>query len=276
MDPPSEALTRVGVYRCSVRASLERVWENVRDWEHLPFLHHANFAAIEAEDAGDWGWRARVALPPPGRGREFLVELRIDRDARRYVARTLEGTGAGTEIWTQLDVVGPHRTAVEVEFHVPGVEPGSADALGSVYSALYRQLWQEDEAMMMRRAELLDAAGHAALGEAPALALGPLDALRARLPLRVDFDARAFRVVEVEDELHAYAAVCPHRLGPLEAAEVVDGCVTCPWHGYRFDLRTRRSADGRGLRLAPAPHVHIDPETSEVWLSWDAPSSGRG
>ena len=27
-------------------------------------------------------------------------------------------------------------------------------------------------------------------------------------------------------------------LGPLEEAAVEDGCVRCPWHGYRFDLRT--------------------------------------
>jgi nitrite reductase/ring-hydroxylating ferredoxin subunit len=275
MDSPPRSLTRVAVYRRSVRASLERVWENVLDWEHLPWLHGSSFAAIEAEDAGSWGWRARVALPPVSSGREFLLELRIDRDARRYVARTLEGIGAGTEIWTQLDVVGPQRTAVEVEFHVPGVEPGSADALGRVYSALYRRLWDEDEAMMMRRAELLDAGPRAAPGAAPALALGALETLRARLPLRVDFDARAFWVVEVDGELHAYSPVCPHRLGPLEAAELLEGCITCPWHGYRFDVRTGRSADGRGLRLANAPRIRVDPRSSEVWLSWGMPARER-
>jgi nitrite reductase/ring-hydroxylating ferredoxin subunit len=268
MDSASGSLTRVGVYRRSVRASLERVWENVLDWEHLPWLHRSSFAAIEADDAGDWGWRARVVLPPLERHREFLIELLIERDARRYVVRTLEGTGKGTEIWTQLDVAGPQRTAIEVEFFVPGVGSGSADALGRLYAALYRTLWDEDEAMMMRRTELLSAGPHA-LRSGPPLALGPLEALRARLPTLVDVDGRRFRVVEVDGELHAYATVCPHRLGPLEAAEEDDGCITCPWHGYRFDLRTGRSADGRGLRLAPAPRVRVDPQSSEVWLAWD-------
>jgi nitrite reductase/ring-hydroxylating ferredoxin subunit len=272
MGPPSGSLTRVGLYRRSVRASLERVWENVLDWEHLPFLHRASFAAIEAQDTGDWGWRARVALPPATRGGDFLLELRIDRDARRYVARTLEGTGKGSEIWTQLDVAGPHRTTVEVEFWVPGVEPGSAEALGQLYTALYRRLWDEDESMMMRRAELLDAGPAPSPGAAPPLALGLLEELRARLPLRVDFDARAFRVVEVDGELLVHSAVCPHRLGPLEEAEPVGGCVTCPWHGHRFDLRTGRSADGRSLRLAPAPRIRVDPDDSQVWLDWRAPA----
>jgi nitrite reductase/ring-hydroxylating ferredoxin subunit len=54
------------------------------------------------------------------------------------------------------------------------------------------------------------------------------------------------------------------------AIEVEDGCVRCPWHGYRFDLRTGLSADGRGLRLAPAPEVRVDPGTGAVRLCWNA------
>ncbi len=45
-----------------------------------------------------------------------------------------------------------------------------------------------------------------------------------------------------------HATVCPHLGGPLDGP-VVDGCVTCPWHGYRFDVRTGCSADGRRLSL---------------------------
>ena len=58
--------------------------------------------------------------------------------------------------------------------------------------------------------------------------------------------------------LMAYAATCPHWLGPLDATPVVDGCVRCPWHGYRFDVRSGGSADGRGLRLATPPRVLIE------------------
>ena len=31
---------------------------------------------------------------------------------------------------------------------------------------------------------------------------------------------------------------CPHRDGPLEDGIVADACVTCPLHGWRFDLRS--------------------------------------
>jgi nitrite reductase/ring-hydroxylating ferredoxin subunit len=90
------------------------------------------------------------------------------------------------------------------------------------------------------------------------LVLGPPEDVRARAPFCVELGGRSYRIVELGGELVAHAAVCPHWLGPLRGAPVEDGCVRCPWHGYRFDLRTGRSADGRGLRLPPAPRVEID------------------
>ena len=44
---PGAQLTRVGVYERSLPVSAERVWENVRDWEHLPWLHASSFSSIE-------------------------------------------------------------------------------------------------------------------------------------------------------------------------------------------------------------------------------------
>ncbi len=36
------------------------------------------------------------------------------------------------------------------------------------------------------------------------------------------------------DRLHAVADVCPHQGGPLGEGRLVDGCITCPWHGHQF------------------------------------------
>ena len=80
------------------------MWDNVLDWEHLPWLHHTNFRAIERGASGPWGWRAWVGLHPesadpnrtPKSDREILLELVIDRAGLEYVARTLEGPGAKT------------------------------------------------------------------------------------------------------------------------------------------------------------------------------------
>ena len=53
-------LTLAAVYEREVAASLERIWENVLDWEHLPWLHRTSFQAIHEVEAGPSGWRARV------------------------------------------------------------------------------------------------------------------------------------------------------------------------------------------------------------------------
>lgn len=36
------------------------------------------------------------------------------------------------------------------------------------------------------------------------------------------------------NSLSAIANVCAHQGGPLGEGKIVDGCVTCPWHGYQY------------------------------------------
>jgi phenylpropionate dioxygenase-like ring-hydroxylating dioxygenase large terminal subunit len=40
------------------------------------------------------------------------------------------------------------------------------------------------------------------------------------------------------------AFVCAHQRGPLGEGEIIDGCITCPWHGWEY-----RPRDGQ----APPP-----------------------
>jgi nitrite reductase/ring-hydroxylating ferredoxin subunit len=272
-------LAHVATYERTLHASAERVWENVLDWEHLPWLHRGTFCSIEREDSGAWGWRARVGVQPVGEGGEILLELLVEREAGRYVARTLEGRGKGAEVWTRLHPVGEERTAIEVSFHVPGVPTDLLDAVGQGYVALYRRLWDEDEAMMSRRESELRAPRPTPAGS---LALGSHEELRERLPLCVEVGGRRYRVLELDEGLVAHATSCPHMLGPLDGAEPDGGRIRCPWHGYLFDLRSGRSADGRGLRL-PAARIEID-SAGQVTLRADGGAgaalsrggSGRG
>ncbi len=267
--PDANALASVGVYRREVHASIERIWENVLDWEHLPWLHAESFSRIECEHAGPDGWRARVGLAPASEGQEILLELVREPSALRYVARTLAGPGSGTEIWTRLEPLSPERTQIEVEFRLPGIPAARREGLGRAYSRLYTLLWDQDQSMMTRRESELSARARSQPRAPAPLALGPLAALRARLPVTVELGDREFRLVEIDGELFAHATQCPHRLGPLADAPVVAGCVSCPWHGYRFDVRTGRSCDDRKLQLAPAPRVRIDPVSGEVELRFE-------
>jgi nitrite reductase/ring-hydroxylating ferredoxin subunit len=258
----SPDLTCVATYRRSIAASVERVWENVLDWEHLPWLHSGSFQAIERIDSGTWGWRVNLDLPPADSGRRIAIELLVESEHSRYVARTTAGVGAGTEIWTRVIPVDATRTDIEVEFHLPGVSSSQADGLGSAYTTLYTRLWDEDEEMMIRRSEQL--ARRERPGAPTRVDLGPIDEVRARAPFEVDLGGQEFRVVMLGDAVVAHATVCPHSLGPLGDTAVEDGQISCPWHGYRFDLPSGRCS-GRGLRV-PVVEPTLDVATGRLHI----------
>ena len=49
---------------------------------------------------------------------------------------------------------------------------------------------------------------------------------------------RVVALYHVDGEFFALDGVCPHAGGPLGQG-TVDGCVvTCPWHGWQFDVRS--------------------------------------
>jgi nitrite reductase/ring-hydroxylating ferredoxin subunit len=267
-DPVLEAALATRGLACAARvtrhigASLARIWENVLDWEHLPWLHAEAFEAIELVSASALGWRAHVR----GRGSTTwsVIEVQIERDALRYVSVTREGAGASAEIWTWLSPEGTDATRVDQAFWLPKTDEARLRRRGVALLALYDVLWAQDEMMMRdREAELRALRG--ARRHAVRVSLGSLDALRARLPASTTAGGRRFRVMAVGAELVAVAARCPHRLGPLDDAACEGGELVCPWHGYRFDARTGRSTDGHGLRLETA-RVEIDPETRDVQL----------
>jgi nitrite reductase (NADH) small subunit len=41
------------------------------------------------------------------------------------------------------------------------------------------------------------------------------------------------------DEFHAIDNLCLHRAGPLSEGQIdSNGVVTCPWHGWSYEIRT--------------------------------------
>lgn len=41
-------------------------------------------------------------------------------------------------------------------------------------------------------------------------------------------------IFKYEGKISAIHNVCKHQNGPLGEGKIVDGCVTCPWHGYQY------------------------------------------
>jgi nitrite reductase/ring-hydroxylating ferredoxin subunit/DMSO/TMAO reductase YedYZ heme-binding membrane subunit len=57
-------------------------------------------------------------------------------------------------------------------------------------------------------------------------------------------DAERVAIFRHGGKLSAVSNVCAHQNGPLGEGRIVDGCITCPWHGYQY-----RPEDG----CAPPP-----------------------
>jgi nitrite reductase (NADH) small subunit len=64
---------------------------------------------------------------------------------------------------------------------------------------------------------------------------------------------KAVAVAHVEDRFYAISGVCLHRGGPLGEGYLEGQVVSCPWHGWQFDVTT-----GKAL-LNPAEGVQTYP-----------------
>lgn len=51
---------------------------------------------------------------------------------------------------------------------------------------------------------------------------------------------RIVALFHLEDGFHAIDGICPHAGGPLAEGIVRGNVVTCPWHGWQFDVSTGR------------------------------------
>ena len=81
-------------------------------------------------------------------------------------------------------------------------------------------------------------------------------------------DGEPVAIFRHEGRLSAVSNLCAHQNGPLGEGRIVDGCITCPWHGFQYRLEdgcspppfTERIAtyrlmlDGHTVLLDPRPN----------------------
>jgi len=51
-------------------------------------------------------------------------------------------------------------------------------------------------------------------------------------------NGKTLAIFNVEGTFHAIDNTCLHRGGPLGEGEVEGGVVTCPWHGWQYNVKT--------------------------------------
>ena len=81
----------------------------------------------------------------------------------------------------------------------------------------------------------------------------------------VYFDGDQVALFNVGDQLYAVGNRCSHANGPLAEGVVEDGCVTCPWHGSRFDLASGQPQGGPAVK--PVPTYRVKVEGGELFLA---------
>jgi nitrite reductase (NADH) small subunit len=72
-------------------------------------------------------------------------------------------------------------------------------------------------------------------------------------PLGVTLDGKKIALFRVGDEVFATSGVCPHARGPIDCGTVANKAVTCPWHGWSFDLHSGQCTEDPDLKLATYP-----------------------
>ena len=63
-------------------------------------------------------------------------------------------------------------------------------------------------------------------------------------------DGRMVAIANVDGRLHAIDGLCPHQGGPLGTGGLCGAVLTCPWHGWQFDVTTGRHQVSATVRQA--------------------------
>lgn len=86
--------------------------------------------------------------------------------------------------------------------------------------------------------------------------VGSADAIPPGTGRVVELPDRELAVFNVGGSYYATDNTCLHRGGPLGEGEVVGGVVTCPWHGWEYDVATGENLGDPTARVA----------TYEAWV----------
>ncbi|NOT01102.1 MAG: Rieske 2Fe-2S domain-containing protein [Phycisphaerales bacterium] len=66
----------------------------------------------------------------------------------------------------------------------------------------------------------------------------------------VSVGGRELAVFRSGDDVTVIDNSCPHAGGNLSGGDMTDGVVECPWHNWRFDLRTGVCEHAANVRVA--------------------------
>lgn len=69
----------------------------------------------------------------------------------------------------------------------------------------------------------------------------------------VQAEGKTLAVANVDGKFYAISNTCIHRGGPLGQGSLVGRLVTCPWHGWSYDVSTGTASHNQAAGVASYP-----------------------
>lgn len=84
----------------------------------------------------------------------------------------------------------------------------------------------------------------------------------------VDVDGLPIALANVAGVIYAFGDACRHEGGPLSAGALIGETITCPWHGWAYDIRTGKAiVPPIGIRI-PVYEVRLEGDDVFVVIDW--------
>lgn len=87
--------------------------------------------------------------------------------------------------------------------------------------------------------------------------MATLDELADGQAKEVEHDGRVYALFNIRGVISVVDGICPHQGGPIADGPVSGNCVTCPWHGWQFDVTTGVTPVSKKMKL-PVFEVRIE------------------
>ncbi len=79
----------------------------------------------------------------------------------------------------------------------------------------------------------------------------------------VKLKEQSIALANVDGKFYALNNTCLHRGGPLGEGELVGGILSCPWHGWQYEVSTGRVTFNPEMCIATYP---VELREDEVWV----------
>lgn len=78
----------------------------------------------------------------------------------------------------------------------------------------------------------------------------------------IEVKGRSIALFQIQGNVYALDNSCLHRGGPLGEGEIEEGIVTCPWHGFEYEVATGQCKTAPG-KLKTYP---VKVEGEEIYI----------